>query len=91
MKTMYNQIITKLIEMDYIYFVNGEELIDAVNLIVNVYCLAEVIDEKFGKEVFKKMISSAVRNLNHVLIGSFDHDNKEKTFNEWFNETYMTQ
>lgn len=91
MKTMYNQIITKLIEMDYIYFVNGEELIDAVNLIVNVYCLAEVIDEKFGKEVFKKMISSAVRNLNHVLIGSFDHDNKEKAFNEWFNEAYMTQ
>ena len=91
MKTMYNQIITKLIEMDYIYFVNGEELIDAVNLIVNVYCLAEVIDEKFCKEVFKKMIYSAVRNLNHVLIGSFDHDNKEKAFNEWFNETYITQ
>ena len=91
MKTMYSQIITKLIEMDYINFINGEELIDVVNLIVNIYDLKEVIDEKFGEEIFKKMINSSVNNLNHVLIGSFRYERKGKQFIEWFNETYMTQ
>ena len=91
MNPMYSQIITKLIEMDYINFINGEELIDVVNLIVNIYDLKEVIDEKFGEEIFKKMINSSVNNLNHVLIGSFGYERKGKQFTEWLNETYMNQ
>ena len=91
MNPMYSQIITKLIKMDYIHFVNGEELINAVNLIVNIYDLKEVIDEKFGEEIFKKMINSSVNNLNHVLISSFRYEQKGKQFTEWFNETYMAQ
>ena len=91
METMYSQIITKLIEMNYFHFVNGEELLNAVNLIVNIYDLREIIDEKFDDDTFKKMINSAVKNLTHVLIGSFGYDRKEKQFTEWFNETYMYQ
>ena len=89
METMYSQIITKLIEMNYFRFVNGEELLNAVNLIVNIYDLREIIDEKFDDDTFKKMINSAVKNLAHVLIGSFGYDRKEKQFTEWFNDTYM--
>ena len=85
METMYSQIITKLIEMYYINFINGEELI------VNIYDLKEVIDEKFGEEIFKKMINSSVNNLNHVLISSFRYEQKGKQFTEQFNETYMAQ
>ena len=91
MKTMYSQIITKLIEMNYFHFVDGEELINAVNLIVNIYDLRKIIDEKFDDDTFKKMINSAVKNLAHVLIGSFSYERKEKQFIEWFNETYMVQ
>lgn len=91
METMYSQIITKLIEMNYFHFVNSEELLNAVNLIVNIYELREIIDEKFDDDAFKKMINSAVKNLTHVLIGSFGYDRKEKQFTEWFNETYMDQ
>ena len=91
METMYSQIITKLIEMNYFHFVNGEELLNAVNLIVNIYDLREIIDEKFNDDIFKKMINTAVKNLTHVLIGSFGYDRKEKQFTEWFNETYMYQ
>lgn len=91
METMYSQIITKLIEMNYFHFVNGEELLNAVNLIVNIYDLREIIDEKFDDDTFKKMINSAVKNLTHVLIGSFGYDRKEKQFTEWFNDTYMDQ
>ena len=91
METMYSQIITKLIEMNYFQFVNGEELLNAVNLIVNIYDLREIIDEKFDDDTFKKMINSAVKNLTHVLIGSFGYDRKEKQFTEWFNDTYMDQ
>ena len=91
METMYSQIITKLIEMNYFHFVNGEEPLNAVNLIVNIYELREIIDEKFDDDTFKKMINSAVKNLTHVLIGSFGYDRKEKQFTEWFNETYMDQ
>lgn len=91
METMYSQITTKLIEMNYFHFVNGEELLNAVNLIVNIYDLREIIDEKFDDDTFKKMINSAVKNLTHVLIGSFGYDRKEKQFTEWFNDTYMDQ
>ena len=91
METMYSQIITKLIEMNYFHFVNGEELLNAVNLIVNIYDLREIIDEKFNDDIFKKMINIAIKNLTHVLIGSFGYDRKEKQFTEWFNETYMYQ
>lgn len=91
METMYSQIITKLIEMNYFHFVNSEEPLNAVNLIVNIYELREIIDEKFNDDAFKKMINSAVKNLTHVLIGSFGYDCKEKQFTEWFNETYMDQ
>ena len=91
METMYSQIITKLIEMNYFHFVNGEELLNAVNLIVNIYDLRESIDEKFDNDTFKKMINSAVKNLTHVLIGSFGYGRKEKQFTEWFNDTYMDQ
>ena len=91
METMYSQIITKLIEMNYFHFVNGEELLNAVNLIVNIYDLREIIDEKFNDDIFKKMINTAVKNLTHVLIGSFGYDRKQKQFTEWFNETYMYQ
>lgn len=91
METMYSQIITKLIEMNYFHFVNGEELLNAVNLIVNIYDLREIIDEKFNDDIFKKMINTAVKNLTHVLIGSFGYDRKEKQFTEWFNDTYMDQ
>ena len=91
MKTMYSQIITKLIEMNYFHFVDVDELINAVNLIVNIYDLREIIDEKFDDDAFKKMINSAVKNLTHVLIGSFGYDRKEKQFTEWFNATYIDQ
>ena len=91
MKTMYSQIITKLIEMNYFHFVNGEELLNAVSLIVNIYDLREIIDEKFDDDTFKKMINSAVKNLTHVLIGSFGYERMEKQFIEWFNDTYMDQ
>ena len=95
METMYSQIITKLIEMNYFHFVNGfvngEELLNAVNLIVNIYDLKKIINEKFDDDTFKKMINSAVKNLTHVLIGSFGYDRKEKQFTEWFNKTYMDQ
>lgn len=82
METMYSQIITRLIEMNYFHFVNGEELINAVNLIVNIYDLREIIDEKFDDEIFKKMINSAVKNLTYVLIRSFGYDRKERQFTE---------
>ena len=91
MKTMYSQIITKLIEMNYFHFVDVDELINAVNLIVNIYDLREIIDEKFDDDAFKKMINSSVNNLNHVVISSFRYEQKGKQFTEWFNETYMAQ
>lgn len=91
METMYSRIITKLIELNYIQFVSGKELIDAVYLIANIYEMKEDIDERFGEEVFKKMINSAIKNLTHVLIGSFGYERMEKQFIEWFNDTYMDQ
>ena len=51
----------------------------------------EIIDEKFDNDTFKKMINSTVKNLTHVLIGSFGYGHKEKQFTEWFNDTYMDQ
>ena len=91
MATMYSQIITKLIEMNYFHFVNGEELLNAVNLIVNIYDLREIIDEKFDDDTFKKMINSAVKNLTRVLIESFSYERKEKRFIEWLNDTIINQ
>lgn len=80
-----------MIELNYIQFVSEKKLIDSIYLIVIIYELKKDINKQFGEEAFKKMINSAVKNLTHVLIGSFCYDRKEKQFTEWFNETYMDQ
>ena len=58
---------------------------------MNIYDLREIIDEKFDDDTFKKMINSAVKNLTHVLIGSFSYERKEKQFIEWFTDSYRYQ
>ena len=82
---------TRLNSSALFYYITLYLIYNAVNLIVNIYDLREIIDEKFDDDTFKKMINSAVKNLTHVLIGSFGYDRKEKQFIEWFNDTYMDQ
>ena len=82
---------TRLNSSALFYHITLYLIYNAVNLIVNIYDLREIIDEKFDDDTFKKMINSAVKNLTHVLIGSFGYGSKEKQFTEWFNDTYMDQ
>ena len=86
---MYNEIMNKLIELDYIHFIYPNEFMDAVKLLASVYYMQSYIIDCFDKETFNSMINSAILNITKNLTLSFGANFKKEKFIKWFNDTYM--
>ena len=56
MNPMYDQIITKLVEMDYIHFVDLYKFKGAIIHLVDTYTLRNQFSNMYGEEIYQQMI-----------------------------------
>ena len=56
MNPMYDQIITKLVEMDYIHFVYLYKFKGAIIHLVDTYTLRNQFSNMYGEEIYQQMI-----------------------------------
>lgn len=91
MNPMYDQIITKLEEINYMYFTSLDEFKGAIIHLVDTYTLRNQFSHIYGEEIYQQMIEQALNSIcNLVSPKNFDSQ-KQTQFINWFNATYLAQ
>ena len=83
MNPMYNQIITKLVEMGYAHFVNFYKFKNAIIYLVGTYALRNQLSNMYREETYQQMIQQALISIcNLVSTQNFDAQ-KQPQFINW--------
>lgn len=90
MNPIYDQIIAKLAELNYVHFADLYKFKGAIIHLIVTYTLRNQFSNIYGEEIYHRMIQQALISICNLVSTQNFNAQKQSQFINWFNETYMT-